>query len=427
MIEEENKKSTHKAEIVRIHLQPHEEADNLSVVNLFGGYTCIVRTADWEEGQLAAYILPDSVVPTDRPEFSFLAKDSDNPKPHRIRVMRLRGKYSMGLLIPAPEGSQEGDDVAEQLGVTRYEPPILYKLYGGTGGDGERPPEGFHPVYDVDSLRRYAYVFKVGELVHITEKIHGANARYCFIGGEMHAGSRTTWKRKDSKVLWWKALEAHPEVEKFCIKYPHLTVYGEVYGQVQDLQYGTGKGEVRIAVFDILNSLTHTWLNPIPAREIGKGLPWVPVIEDEYPFMLEDILNLAEGPSLIRSADHIREGIVVKPMINRSHLDCGRINLKVVSNAYLDKSVQRKVKAKKAKMERAENQSTRHKHNWEVHTFTSFFSKTLAVSCRCGVDGVVEDPTPDEIMEAWEQCHSPYLFKGDYNRIKILVKGKNND
>lgn len=330
-------KSTHKCEIVRVHLEPHPNADSLSVVKVFGGYTVVVRTEDWEEGQLAAYVGPDSMVNTKLKEFAFLAIDSNDPQPVRIKVKRLRGIYSMGLLVPVTEGLgyEAGMDVANVLEVTHYEPPILCI---GTNGDTESPPHGYHPVYDVDSLRRYSEVFTPNEKVWVTEKIHGTNFR-CFYDSEidkMYVGAHRQWKKKDSNVLWWKALANHPEVEEFCRKYPEYTLYAEAYGVVQDLKYGCSSGEVHIAVFDILNSYTGCWLNSESARLVGRDLPWVPFV-GEYFFNLENILQLAEGQSLIPGANHIREGIVVKPFQERVHELCGRVNLKVVSNNYLDR------------------------------------------------------------------------------------------
>ncbi|MBM4258012.1 MAG: hypothetical protein FJ147_19230 [Deltaproteobacteria bacterium] len=66
-------KSTHRVEVVPVQLEAHPNADSLSIVRIFDGYTCCVRTADWQDGQLAAYIPPDSVVDSTRPECAFLA------------------------------------------------------------------------------------------------------------------------------------------------------------------------------------------------------------------------------------------------------------------------------------------------------------------------------------------------------------------
>lgn len=46
--------------------------------------------------------------------------------------------------------------------------------------------------------------------------------------------------------------------------------------------------------------------------------------------------ELAEGDSLI--GKHMREGIVIKPAVERLDLELGRVSLKLVSNRYLEKS-----------------------------------------------------------------------------------------
>ena len=318
--------STHKVEVTRIKLETHPNADSLDVAFIFSGYSCCVRKGEWVDGQLGAYIPPDSIVDSSRPEFAFLAGQE------RIRVKRLRGIVSMGLLMPAPEGAKEGDDVAEFYGVKHYDPPMPTS----TGGEAESPPKRYLPVFDVDSLRRYASVFEEGELVWITEKLHGASGKWLWQDGRMHCGSRTEWKREDEKNLWWRALKATPFLEEFCQTHPEITVYGEVYGQVQDLKYGVGRNEVRVAVFDLLRG--NEWIGPHEARIIGFDLPFVPTIGVGIPFDLEKILTFAEGPSLIASANHVREGIVVKPIVERTHPRIGRVCLKVVGNGYLERA-----------------------------------------------------------------------------------------
>jgi len=249
--------SDHRVEVVPIELLPHPNADTLSVVKVFSGYTCCVRTEDWSGRAIGAYIPPDSIV----------------------------------------------------------------------------------PEFDVESLRRYAAVFEPGELVYVTEKIHGANGRYVFDGENFHAGSRTEWKRYNEGNLWWKALvttAGGAEVKRFLIDHPEIAVYCEVYGQVQDLKYGSKPGEACIAVFDLLSG--SEWINAQEARDLAPALPWVPTIASGAPFDLEAILALAEGPSKVPGANHLREGIVVKPMTERAAPEVGRVCLKVVSNAYLERA-----------------------------------------------------------------------------------------
>jgi RNA ligase (TIGR02306 family) len=318
---------THKVEVVKVSVENHPNADRLDVVRIFG-FTCCVAKDSFVDGQLAAYIQPDSVVDSSRPEFEFL-------KGHeRIKVKRLRGVVSMGLLMPAPDSAQEGDDVAEYYGVTHYEPP----LPGSACGEVEGGPVGIYaPKYDVESMYRYKRLFVDGEPVVATEKIHGANSRFVFAPDEdrMYCGSRGEWKAKNEGNLWWRALAAHPWIEEFCRKFPGDILYGEVFGNVQSLKYGAKPNDVFFRAFDVLHK--GEW------REYDD---WTAYLSEEKrvpvvfggPFDFDMLVKMSDGPSLIPNANNIREGIVVRPIPERRDLHLGRVHLKLVGNTYMEKS-----------------------------------------------------------------------------------------
>lgn len=326
-------KSTHKTECVRVHLEPHPNADSLSVVKIWGFQVC-VRTADWQEGALGAYVVPDSVVDTKRPEFAFLGDHK------RIRVKKLRGVLSQGLLVPAPPYAIDGEDVAEILGVTRYEPPVAGDpgtpgFHPNSGGEATRGPAGWYPKYDVDAWHRYKHLFTSGEEVIATEKLHGASGRWCVREGITYCGSRTEWKTQTERNQWWLAFNACPAVRDFCNANQDLTVYGEVYGMVGGFPYGVPRGGVRIGVFDILRA--GAWLPPLEARTLSPDLPWVPILY-QGPYDEAKLLALAEKDTTMPGARHMSEGLVVKPMQERTCLEIGRVQLKLVSNRYYEKS-----------------------------------------------------------------------------------------
>lgn len=322
--------STHRVEVVPVVLEKHPNADSLSIVRVFG-FTVCVRTADWIGRETGAYIQPDSVVDSTRPDFAFLAKHE------RIKVKKLRGVVSMGLLMPAPEGSSVGDDVSEWLGVTHYEPPIKGEpgTRGGPSREATTPPAVYAPTYDVESARRFARdVMIPHEPIIATEKVHGANARWCFDGEKFHAGSRNEWKLDVEGNMYWTALRGCEALLAWLQAHPGDVVYGEVFGKVQDLNYGR-PGRVDLVVFDIMRGCE--WLPALPAREESLSLPWVPTVyQGTYDW--ETLEGLAEGPSLIPGADHIREGIVFKPLAERSDVRVGRVCLKVVGNGYLERA-----------------------------------------------------------------------------------------
>jgi len=114
-----------------------------------------------------------------------------------------------------------------------------------------------------------------------------------------------------------------------------LAVYGEVFGQVQNLKYGSTDGKIFFAAFDILRG--NQWLDFDEAHAIGAPLPWVPLVY-RGPFDKEKIIELAEGDSSYPGANHYREGVVIKPVNERTDRRIGRVQLKVVGNRYLSKS-----------------------------------------------------------------------------------------
>ena len=320
-------KSTHHTEVIQVFLEPHPNADQLSIVRV-GGYQVCVRTDDWKNGDLGAYVVPDSIVDTGCPEFAFLG----DGEPKRIRIKKLRGVLSMGLLVPAPANALLGDNVSEQLGVTRYEPPLLFKI-----GDNVAAPNILTTKYDIDTVRRYPDIFATNELVSVTEKIHGANGRFVYHDGEQYCGSRTLWKKEEPNSIWWRALRNSPELESYCMYHRDMIVYGEVYGRVQELRYGLDK-DVAVAVFDILKGGQWLDVGTFWRHAAMWKLPTVPMVADPVPFDLaifED--KYANGPSLIKGADNIREGCVIKPLKERTHVEIGRVILKLVGSDYLTK------------------------------------------------------------------------------------------
>jgi RNA ligase (TIGR02306 family) len=382
-------KSTHKVEVVRVVMEKHPNADSLSIIPVFG-YTYVGRTEDWAGISRAAYIPPDSLVDTRLPEFAFLAGDAKYDEnsykggPYaRIRAKKLRGIVSYGLMVPISEKIELGSDVAASLGVLHYEPPIQGSSKGGKtgfyiGGEVEAGPALYSPKYDVDSFQRYAKVmFTPDELVHVSEKIHGANGRWVYHGGRYYCGSRTEWKREFAQIpvpdradllkkvtikldmsvddyvdsiianikkknenppqnMWWKALRATPTLEGWLKEHQDIIVYGEVYGSVQNLKYGVPNGEVRIGVFDLLGN--GHWIDIPAARLAAPDLPWVPVLANSVPYDFNKLVAMSDGPSLVPGANHYREGIVVKPLQERNDPHLGRVQLKIVSPTYLEKS-----------------------------------------------------------------------------------------
>src|ERR1035437_6668799 len=173
----------------------NENSDRLMVTDALG-YPVQFCVGDFVEGDLVAYVPVESLVPLDRPQFSFLKNPKRPSRTHeRIKAKKLRSVFSMGMLVKPPEGAKAGDDIAPLLGITKYEEPeedVVFaktpaeplvgwplpraktvwwfrKLFGIKGNK----PKSVLPVYDLEPLRRHQKALALGEPVVLTEKIHG--------------------------------------------------------------------------------------------------------------------------------------------------------------------------------------------------------------------------------------------------------------
>lgn len=309
-------------------IEKHQNADSLSITQVHGGYPCIIRTGEFQEGDKAVYVPVEAMVPVSDPRFAFLANKEKNRDRERIRAKRLRGTFSMGLLTKADPSWQVGQNVQAELNITKYEPPEPLNA----GGEDEKDP-GFLPVYtDIEGLRKFTHLLKEGEEVVVTEKLHGANGRWLYQEDRFWAGSHKNIKRENPNNMYWKAaLQAnlHEKLKSF----PGTAVYGEVFGQVQDLKYDTKQGELKLALFDSLNTKTRAYHDDAEFDELCKalGVPRVPVLY-RGPWS-SDLRKLAEGDSQL--AKHVREGFVVRPVKERFEAELGgRLILKLIGEGY---------------------------------------------------------------------------------------------
>ena len=315
--------------VVKIeNVEKHPNADSLSIFNVHGGYPCIFRTTDFNEGDLAAYIPVDAIVNLKDSRFAFLS-DRVDKEFQRIKAKRLRGIFSMGLLIKADPSWELGQNVQEILGITKYEPEAEMERTGGMTVVGPQIP-----VYDLESVRKYKNLISENEEIVITEKLHGANCRFMYDSvGEFWLGSHRTFKKPGSENLWCKVADKYNLKEKLS-KYPDLAFYGEVHGSgvQKGFTYGAQNGELLFRVFDIWNNQKKCWLDYASLVKITSELDLlrVPVLY-QGPWS-NNLLNLAEGQSTLGA--HIREGCVIQAVTEQWDEKAGRKKLKLIGQGY---------------------------------------------------------------------------------------------
>jgi RNA ligase (TIGR02306 family) len=329
------------------YTQPLPNSDTLSITQI-EGCPVIFKTGDFKEGDLAIYVPIEAIVPLDNPAFAFL-KTKEGQTTYRIKAKRLRGTFSMGLLVPAyilgPGDPYQhvGEDVSSILGIVKYEEPEENMVLGGRR-IGRTPDTRFAPIYDIDSIRKYWNLFCPGERVIVTEKIHGCNTRASFrMAGDdteprLYVGSRKFFNIESDTDAWWMAAKKYGFAEKLKA-IPGLVLFGEIYGQVQDLKYGTTQEDpIRFAAFDLYDSNTKQFMDYDKFKEICDNLkiPTVPVLYDG-PFDRAVIEPMAAGMTVAgpTGLKQMREGFVMKPEHERWDDKLGRVIVKLVGEEYL--------------------------------------------------------------------------------------------
>jgi len=331
--------STLIVEVARVRgIKPHPNADRLNIT-MVKGWEVITGLVEEEgelrsrysEGDLVVYCPIDGVLPVELSDAMDVTKYLG--KNGRVRTAKLRGVYSQGLIIsteflPEDFEVEEGADAAEALGITKYIPPPQFSTDGLELPDDPR----FVRYIEIENIKNFPDVLQVGEMVSISEKLHGTNCRFGWVDASTFlVGTHRRNISEDKRNLYWKVALEHSLRERLPVGY---IFYGEIYGRkVQKLGYNEPVPTVRF--FDIRSTTDNRYLGVDVFRDVCErlGLPMVPMLFDGKWSL--DLMELGNGKSTL--ADHIREGIVIKPWEERWDRDVGRVVLKHLGEQYLMK------------------------------------------------------------------------------------------
>ncbi len=317
-----------------ITIEEHPGADRLELARI-GDYRSIVLKGQFRDGDVCAYIPEASVVPDNLIAELGLEGKLAGPEGNRVKAIRLRGVLSQGLVYPMP-GRLPGVDVGEELGITKWEPPIPADMQGQV-----ESRSGQTLKFPVENIKKYPEMFREGETVIITEKIHGTWCCLARVGGEPLVSSlgmseqglalkRNEANRNNLYVRQWELNRAILQRMEEGLGGADFHVLGEIYGAgIQDLKYGLNTQEFR--VFDIAIEGEYQTYEYI--RSLGWSL--VPALY-EGPYSRETVLALTEGQTTLPGADHLREGVVIRAVPEAiSSLTGTRKIAKSISEGYL--------------------------------------------------------------------------------------------
>lgn len=323
-------------------VQPIEDADNIEKLEI-DGWTCVAKKDQFTKGQLCVYFEIDSFLPVS-PEFEFLRKTSfrkmADREGFRLKTVKFRGVLSQGLALPLSilddiknlkenNKYKYGDDVTEELGVIKYEPPISAELQGIAKGlfpsfISKTDQERVQNIWDVIKDKKESF--------EISIKLDGSSCTYYYHNGDFGVCSRNLEILESETNTLWQIARRY-QIEELLRSYGNnIAIQGEIIGEGVQKNPEKLRGQ-DFYLFDIWCINERRYFKPLERRDIHKNflsdLKHVPIIETEASLRgfnsIDDILATADGPSI---NNPVREGIVFRS--NNSGL-----TFKVISNQYL--------------------------------------------------------------------------------------------
>ena len=346
-------------------IRPIPGADNIEQVTV-GGWNCIVQKRQYAAGGLVVVATTDAVIPQELSDAmnvtSYLRKGQ------RVRTVKLRGVYSECLIIPLmyiPKGNintyTEGKDMMEVMNIFKYEPPaVQVQLASGRKIKYHQNPN-FGVYYKFPNIKNVTGMFISGlDVVQITRKIHGTNARYGivkkrglslwdrikkffrladeWIEYEYVYGSHNVEKGSDSQGFYdtdvWRTIADKYDIKDKLWTYVKLhgpkvigngvILYGEIYGPGIQKNYDYGLKDIQFTGFDFVED--GVYQNTIRTKHVIANVFNLPHVEELYvgPWYQElQTKFLYDG---IPGTKVPHEGVVIKSVCGNRHLVAKVIN-----------------------------------------------------------------------------------------------------
>jgi RNA ligase (TIGR02306 family) len=336
-----------------------EGADRIQKASLEGlPFNFVIGKDTFKVGDTVLYFPIDSLIPQKIAEKLGVAGKLAGKDKDRVKTIKLKGVFSQGIVGPfsliepflienwGEDWVSKGIDlkpseITEWLGVTKYEPPAVLEK----GANLKPLPTGLS-VYDIEGIDRNQDVFALlkNQPVYVSEKVEGSNFSVTFDNQRFFVNQRrfTIEPLDGHDHTWWKVAKEQGLMDfaaRLSVEYSSapVTVYGEMIGPgIQGNIYKLSKHEVR--VFDIK-------IGPLfmPASEFLRitelqGILTAPnlgVFDNIDVFLAgKTIIEASNGKSIL-NPNTLREGIVIKPMIEQIVDKFGRLILKQRDPIYL--------------------------------------------------------------------------------------------
>lgn len=348
-------------------IKPIEGADKIEAIRVGGWWVVAQKGQGHEVGSTVVYFEIDSFLPASDERFADFCERStrvneNGDRGHVLKTIRLRGTYSQGAIMPLtafpelghPDSGYDqtvwtfnnGDDVTEALGITKWEPPVPAELSGNASGLFP----SFMRRTDAERVQNLSEMFPLDDSWIPTEKVDGTSATYALSpDGEFVVCSRN-YVLMPSGNLYWKIAERYGieeylrTIKASTVEGAAVVLQGEIFGEgIQKNPLGI-KGNDFVAFnlqwgVNIAEQINRLYLKE--AVELPKGMQRAKIYEGlTPPQSVDEALEQVEGIKSLISPERQTEGVVwwrtVPSCLEAAQIRLPR-NFKAINNKFLAK------------------------------------------------------------------------------------------
>lgn len=309
-------------------LLPIEGADKIELARI-QGWQSVVKKHTYKVGDQVIFVPIDTVIQPK--EWNTFLWDKNEPtKPIRVRTVKLRGTVSQGIIFPtsiAKNLNVDSEELARELGISKYERPIPAHLAGQVRGDFLSQ---FASKTDEDNLKSNILVLeelKFASKVVATMKLDGSSGTYIKDpSGELRVCSRNLeLKETESNAFWQIAKKYNIE----SLLQPGECVQGELCGPgVQGNPMGLSELSFFVFNFKKTDKVTYESILPDTFLQVPVVKVW-----SKEDFQLETIetLQTFANTLIYPKSQKPAEGIVLRGYNKEGELMCSPTLRKMLS------------------------------------------------------------------------------------------------
>lgn len=314
-------------------IAPIDGADNIETA-FVRGWTVVVGKGQFKKGDLCIFYEIDTFLPEKIEAYAFLTargrKMFNDEAGHVLKTARIRGQYSQGLILPIDTfklTAEPGSDVSEQVGVTKYEPPIPATLTGEIAGAFPTKFASKTDAIRIQNLGTWWNTVDVNDWIG-TEKIDGTSVTYINDNGTLRVCGRN-WEYKPNDNTYWKMAEKYDILNKLE---NGEVVQGEIFGE------GIQNNSLKMVGHHLRIFNMYSDRQIVPRKNWPEGIKTLAA--GEYPYQLastvEEAIEQANGVKSLTTPNILAEGIVWTHKDGESFSELENRNcFKVISNKWL--------------------------------------------------------------------------------------------